>query len=376
MSKKIIVIFTTHAFSLTNFRGKLIKELVNKSHIVHAIAPDLDSESRRILNEFGATTHDCNFERTGTNIFHDIKASFHLYFLLKAIKPDCMLSFFIKPVIYGTVCALFAQVKHRVAMIEGLGSTFSSNDGEITFKKWIRVALVTKMYKYSLIFAKKIIFLNKDDINEFNIRGILNKSRTTLLGGIGVDLKEWVNDAPVLHPITFTLAARLLREKGVVVFANAARQVKALHPDTRFILLGGLDPNPSGLSIEEVNSWVEEGILEWPGHVPVFKWLCDSSVFVLPSYYREGVPRSSQEALAMGLPIITTNSVGCKETVIDGVNGYLVPIKNVEMLVDKMLTFINDPDLIIEMGKNSRKLAELEFSEHKKIIMQLKILEC
>lgn len=287
-----------------------------------------------------------------------------------------MLSYAIKPVIYGTVCSFFAGVDHRVAMIEGLGSLFSVHDGKVTFGHWLRRALVTKMYKFSLILAKKIIFLNQDDIDEFNNKNILNKSRATLLGGIGVDLKKWVNGPPVQKPITFTLSARLLREKGVTIFADAARQVKSSHPDTRFILLGGLDANPSSLSLDEVNDWVEEGIIEWPGHVSVLEWLSASSVFVLPSYYREGIPRSSQEALAMGLPIITTDNVGCKETVIDGVNGYLIPIKSVEALVDKMLKFINNPNLILEMGKHSRQLAELKFSEGNKVIMQLDILNC
>ncbi|MDC0042593.1 glycosyltransferase [Paracoccaceae bacterium] len=177
-------------------------------------------------------------------------------------------------------------------------------------------------------------------------------------------------------PVTFIMSARLLREKGVEVYADAARQVKLLHPSTRFILLGGLDLNPSSLTLDEVNEWVSEGFLEWPGHVSVLEWLAVSSVFVLPSYYREGVPRSSQEALAMGLPIITTDSVGCRETVIDGINGYLVPIKSVDSLVHKMLAFVNNPTLINKMGKCSRQIAESKFSEEEKISMQLDILDC
>ena len=154
------------------------------------------------------------------------------------------------------------------------------------------------------------------------------------------------------------------------------QKVKALHPETRFILLGGLDPNPSSLSLNEVSDWTESGTIEWPGHVAVKPWLAESSVFVLPSYYREGIPRSSQEALAMSLPIITTDSVGCRETVVDGVNGYLVPVKNVQALVDKMLLFVEDPNLIISMGINSRKIAEERFSEEDKIRSQLQIMNC
>ncbi|MDC0547293.1 glycosyltransferase family 4 protein [Gammaproteobacteria bacterium] len=373
---KTIVLFTTDAFALINFRGNLIRELVSKSYAVHVIAPNFDAESRKVLCGYGASTHDCHFERTGKNVLKDLKSCFHLLKLLKVLKPDCMLSFFIKPVIYGTACAFFAGVGHRVAMIEGLGSVFSDQGSASSIKSLTRRFIVSKMYKCSLMLANAVVFLNQDDIDEFNDRGILKKSRATLLGGIGVDLNVWVNNAPVESPVTFIMVARLLREKGVVDFADAARRVKYLYPDTRFIILGGLDLNPDSLTFQEVNSWVVEGIVEWPGHVSVMEWLAKSSVFVLPSYYREGVPRSSQEAAAMGLPIITTDSVGCRETVIDGVNGFLVPIKNFEALSDRMIEFIRNPRLISKMGKYSRQLAEQEFSEEKKIAILLNILKC
>lgn len=370
------MIFTIDSFALLNFRGNLIKELISKSYEVHAIAANFDSVTKDTLQELGAFTHECDFDKVGINLFKDLKSCFQLYKLLKVIKPDRMLSFFIKPVIYGTVCSFFAGVEHRVAMIEGLGSVFSNAGSSRSVKKLLRRFVVTKMYKFSLMLADTVVFLNQDDMDEFNARGVLKKSKATLLGGIGVDLNEWVNEAPVQSPITFVLAARLLREKGIVDYADAARRVKALHPDTRFILLGDTDLNPSSLTHDEINDWVEEGIMEWPGHVSVIDWLSKASVFVLPSYYREGIPRSSQEALAMGLPIITTDSVGCRETVVDGINGYLIPIKNVDVLVDRMLKFVRNPELISKMGKSSRKLAEQEFSEQKKIAIQLNILKC
>ena len=371
--KKTVVIFTTDAFSLTNFRGKLIEELVAQSHDVHTIAPDFTADIKLSIRHLGATPHDCDFNRVGTSIIDDLKSSLQLFFLLRKIKPDCILSYFVKPVIYGTICAFIAGVKHRVSLIEGLGSSFSS---QVKNKRWGRRILISLMYKISLIFAHKIVFLNQDDIHEFHSRKILNKKRASLLGGIGVDLKEWVNERPVTSPITFTMSARLLREKGVLVFADAARQVKALYPNARFVLLGALDANPDSLTESEIQSWVEQKILEWPGHVSVRPWLARTSVFVLPSYYREGIPRSSQEALAMGLPIITTNSVGCKETVVDGYNGYLVPIKNSEALAQKMIVFLENSDGIVTMGANSRALAELKFSEEEKIKLQLDYLKC
>jgi glycosyltransferase involved in cell wall biosynthesis len=373
---KTIVIFTTYAFSLTQFRENLIKELISKSHRVYTIAPDMTPEIEKKLIKLGVICHSTNFERTGTNIIKDFKESIHIYSLIKSLKPDCLLTYNIKPIIYGTVCGFFAGVDHRVAMVEGLGSVFADHDNNFSLKKWLKSLLVSKMYKVSLLTAHKVIFLNQDDLEYFNEKSILSSSKAKLLGGIGVNLNEWVAKPPSQNPITFIMTARLLREKGVEDYINAARIVKAQYPKTRFILLGGLDLNPTSLKAEEVNKWVDEDVIEWPGHVPVLNWLNLASVFVLPSYYREGVPRSSQEALAVGLPIITTDSVGCKETVIDGVNGYLVPIKSAETLAKKMMHFINNPNLITEMGKKSRELAESNFSEEKKIATQLEILKC
>ena len=140
--------------------------------------------------------------------------------------------------------------------------------------------------------------------------------------------------------------------------------IKQQYPHARFILLGGLDDNPGALSRQDVQTWVDEGILEWPGHVPVQPWLAQASVFVLPSY-REGVPASTQEAMAMGRAVITTDAPGCRETVVDHVNGFLVPVRNPHVLAEKMRRFIEQPDLIVSMGEASRRMAEERFDVHK-----------
>ena len=160
------------------------------------------------------------------------------------------------------------------------------------------------------------------------------------------------------------MIARLLREKGIFEYVEAARAVKCQYPQARFILLGGLDPNPGALSREKAQSWVDERVVEWPGHVAVRPWLEQASVYVLPSY-REGVPRSTQEALAMARPVITTDVPGCRETVIEGDNGFLVPVRDTKALAAKMVTFIENPTLIARMGKRSRELAEKRFDVHK-----------
>ena len=226
---KTIVIFTTDAFSLINFRGKLIKELVSRSHIVHTIAPDFDSKTRAELARLGAITHDCHFDRTGTKAWGDLKASYHLYRVLNSLNADCILSYFVKPVIYGTFCAHLAGIHHRVAMIEGLGSVFSPDAKRFEVSKSLRRRLVGLMYKVSLKLASAVIFLNQEDIDEFSQRDILNPRKAFLLGGIGVDLIEWRNPRPKTNPVTFILSARLLREKGIVEFVAAAKS-KGLTP--------------------------------------------------------------------------------------------------------------------------------------------------
>jgi glycosyltransferase involved in cell wall biosynthesis len=166
----------------------------------------------------------------------------------------------------------------------------------------------------------------------------------------------------VLAPATFLMMARLLKQKGVREFAAAAETVKARHPEARFVLLGDVDKNPNSVSRAEVEGWVARGILEWPGQVSdVVPYIARSSVYVLPSYYREGVPRSTQEAMAMARPVITTDNTGCRETVVGGVNGFIVPVRDAPALARAMLRFIEQPELIEPMGRESRRLVEERF---------------
>ncbi|WP_245563406.1 glycosyltransferase family 4 protein [Thermus antranikianii] len=207
--------------------------------------------------------------------------------------------------------------------------------------------------------------MNPDDLNEFVSQGLVRKEKAVLLGGIGVPLEEWPPAPPHLEPVTFTLIARLLREKGVREFAEAARRIKGNYPEVRFLLIGPLDTNPGAIRESEVRSWVEEGLLEWvPWTEDVRPYLRQTSVYVLPSY-REGVPRSTQEAMAMARPVITTDAPGCRETVVPGVNGFLVPPRDAQVLAEAMERFIHEPDLIVRMGQESRRLAEERFDARK-----------
>jgi glycosyltransferase involved in cell wall biosynthesis len=358
--QQTITIISSQAFSQINFRGPLIKKLVQSGNTVYALAPDFDDTLRRQINELGATPVDFSMSRTGMSPLLDISDTIRLAGLLRQLKPSITLAYFIKPVIFATLAAWFVGVPRRIGLIEGLGYVFTPGNRYFSFKRRLLRSIVSILYRVALRRAHAVIFLNSDDIEEFTKRNIVSASKAIKIGGIGVDLKEWPLSPPVIEPVTFLLAARLLLEKGITEYAEAARLLKLRHNSARFILLGGLDSNPGGLPEEQINDWVAQGILEWPGHVDVKPWLAQASVFVLPSY-REGVPRSTQEAMAMGRPVITTDVPGCRETVEEGVNGFFVPCRNSEALAQAMLRFITQPELIRTMGLASRSLAEQRF---------------
>lgn len=360
MPPKRLALITSQAFSLANFRGTLIRTLTARGVEVLALAPDYDDDTRAAVEAFGATPVDYPGTRTGMNPLRDVADTIRLARLLRRLRVDATLAYFIKPVIYGTIAAWLVHVPRRFAMIEGLGYVFiGSTERHSPARRALRW-LVTKLYRFALARAEKVFFLNDDDIAEFVGSGLVDQSRAVKLGAIGVDLSAWQPQPPVLEPITFVMTARLLREKGVNEYADAARIVKAKHPQARFILLGSLDSNPGVIAHEEAKRWVSDGLLEWPGHVPVRPWLAQSSVYVLPSY-REGVPRSTQEAMAMARPIITTDVPGCRETVQDGVNGFLISARDPQALAAAMMRFVEKPDLIVTMGRASRAMAEEKF---------------
>jgi glycosyltransferase involved in cell wall biosynthesis len=370
---KSIAIISSQAFSLINFRGALISALVEKKAVVYALAPDYTDELKRQVIDLGAIPVSIHMNRTGVNPFRDLLDMFKLTRLLRELRPDVAFGYFVKPVIYGTLAAWIARTPHRVAMIEGLGYVFTEASTNLPFKRKLLRSAVSLLYRIALAKTHRVIFLNKDDITDFLRADLVDECKVDLVDGIGVDLSAWVVAPPARSPLTFLLVARLLREKGIVEYVEAARLIKVHYQEARFILLGGLDQNPGALALSEVRAWVDEGLIEWPGHVVVKPWLEQSSVFVLPSY-REGLPRSSQEAMAAGRPVITTDAPGCRDTVTEGVNGYLVPVRDVPALVVAMERFIRNPDLIESMGRESRRIAESRFDVRQINVRLLHIL--
>lgn len=358
-------LITGQAFSVSNFRGPLIQEMISQGCQVYALAPDWDDKTESKLTELGGQAIDICLDRAAISPFKDALSFMSLVLALRRLKPEATLSYSIKPVIYGTLAAWFVGVPRRYCLIEGAGFMFSENASE-TWQHRLLHRIILILYRLALRLADNVIFLNKDDLAQFKSAGLVTPEKSSLLGAIGLDLDYWKAVPPVQKgPTVFILIARLLHEKGIDEYASAARWIKAHYPETRFLLLGGVDRNPNSLTEEDVRAWVEEDILEWHGMVPdVRPWLAQASVFVLPSYYREGVPRVIQEAMAVGRPVITTNMPGCRDTVLTGVNGFIVPPRDVDSLIKAMVRFIEERPLVTEMGLESRRLAEERYDVH------------
>lgn len=355
-----VAILSNHAFSVVNFRLPLMRDIAARGHQVFALAPDFDAETVAALAADGITALPVSLSRTGLNPVTDLRDLIAMVRALKPLQLDTVLSFAIKPVIYGSLAARWAGIPNRYALIAGLGYAFGADQGRDMKRRTIH-NLAKIMYRTSLGQVDRVFMQNPDDVDDFVRMNIVSRDKMVLVDGTGVAMQDWPELPPVTEPTTFLLAARLLGEKGIHDYVAAARAVKAQAPGARFVLLGALDSNPNGIARQDVEGWVEEGVIEWPGHVDVRPWLAQTSIYVLPSYYREGIPRSIQEALASGKPIITTDAPGCRETVIPGQNGYLVRPRDPAMIADAMLNFIRDPQMIVRMGRQSRVLAEKRF---------------
>ena len=360
-SVKRVAIVGSQAFAAVNFRGPLIADLVARGHEVFALAPDFDETTERKIRALGATPVAFSLERTGFNPFVDIRAVIGLWRIFRSLEPDVVLCYFIKSVIYGLIASRLAGVERRIALIEGAGYTFSEA-AETSPRRRILRWLVSALYRAALRFADRVFVLNRDDEALFVNTRMARANQLQVLPGIGIDLDHFKAMPSFSTPVTFCLMARLIEEKGVRIYADAAAEIKDVHPQTRFLLLGEVDESRGAVPRADLDRWVTQGVLEWPGKIDdVREYLAVSSVFVLPSYYREGLPRSILEAMAMGRPVITTDNPGCRDAVSDGVEGLVVPVRDARALAHAMKRFIRQPDLIASMGQSARRTAEARY---------------
>ena len=350
--------------SLVNFRGPLLHALLVQGLEVHVAAPDLPGSSviRQQLEAWDIQVHEVALKRTGINPLIDLTTVYEFWRLMRRIKPDFALGYTIKPVIYGTAAAWLAGVSSRFALITGLGYAFQGKDGQRT---WLK-RLVQGLYRVALSKVQKVFFQNPDDEALFHSLGIIKSldQKTVVVNGSGIDTSSF-SVQPLPDVTQFLLIARLLGDKGVREYAKAASMVREQYPEVRFGLVGWIDENPDSIAKHELQVWIESGDVEFYGRLDDVKPAIEAcSVYVLPSY-REGTPRTVLEAMAMGRPIITTDAPGCRETVVDDDNGFLVPVKSVDELVVAMLKFIEQPELIGRMGARSRQIAEEKYDVNK-----------
>lgn len=358
-----ILLIASLAESLVNFRGPLIAALQARGLHVHVAAPALsEGDAIRLqMQAQGVVVHSIALRRTGTNPLADLHTLWSLWRLMRRVQPDHVLAYTIKPVIYGSLAAWLAGVPRRFALVTGLGYAFQQQGQGSALQ-----GLVQRLYALALGRVHAVFFQNPDDEALFRDRALVAPgAHTCVVNGSGVDVAAFaVAPLPPGSPC-FLLIARLLGDKGVREYAQAAHRIRMVHPGVRCLLVGWIDTNPDAIAQHELDAWVAEGSLEFLGRLSdVRPAIAACSVYVLPSY-REGTPRTVLEAMAMGRAVITTDAPGCRETVVDGDNGFLVPVKSVNALAQAMERFITEPDLAARMGARSRQMAEEKYDVHK-----------
>ena len=350
-----IYITANTSWYIYNFRMGTIERLVSLGYKVITVAPD--DEYKQKLENKGCRHYLIYMDKSTKNPFKDLRTLWSYYKVIKQTRPKVMLSFTPKCNIYGAIAARICDVK-VITNIAGLGSVFVSSS--------LSSKLVQQLYKFSQKYADHVFFQNEEDMSLFCEKKMVDKPRCSRLPGSGVNLLKFNYCEPIDGNIKFILVSRMLLEKGIQLYVDAAKAIREKHPEIEFALLGQIDQkNPSGIPLELILSWQENGWIKYLGktdNVPDI--VKEYTAVVLPSYYREGVPRSLLEAGALGKPIITTNNVGCRETVIDEVSGFICEAKNLNSLIDKLEEFINLPfTKKKEMGYCSRKHIEKNFDE-------------
>lgn len=359
--RKVILVVNLSE-SILLFRLSLLVDLKKNGCDVEVFSPIYDVAVASELAKHGIEFRQIKMNRTGVNPFNELITLIDIYRLFKNKKPDVVLNYTLKPIIYSSFAAYLTKVPFIASMLTGFGSIFLGTELKT---KLIRL-LVKPLFRMALKCNNKIFALNPDIIRVFTKLDTLDINKTVLINGEGLDIDYYhVEPLPQSSEPIFLIITRLIRDKGIYEYVEAAKIIKRKHPKTRFLIVGYLDINPTALTKKELDKLLADGVVEYLGKLEdVRAVIAQSSVYVLPSY-GEGMPRSILEAMAMGRPIITTDVPGCRETVVDSKNGFLVPVKNVEKLSEAMERFILNPDIIPGMGKESRRMAEEKYDVRK-----------
>ena len=366
--KKLFMVVNVDWFFLSH-RKDIALAALNKGWDVTIVTAD--TGKLKDIQALGLKTINLPMSRSGMNIKEEMETLYFLYKLYKQEKPDVVHHVGMKAILWGTLAAKFAKVNGVVNAISGLGGFFAEDN------KGLLARIMPKVLKFS--HNKKnllCIFQNNEDKGLYVKNGIIKEEQARFIKGSGVHLDEFCyTPEPTEGKIRVILTARMIVEKGVFILTEAAERLRSKYEDiVEFLLVGGIDDHPGAITKEQLENVCDGKYIQWLGYRTDVKELLQSShIVAFPSYYMEGLPKSLIEADAIGRPVITCNSVGCKETVIDGYNGYLIPTKDVDSLVEKLDILLSDAVLRQEMGRNSRKYAEENFSIDVVIERHLKI---
>ncbi len=355
---RIIIAHNTAKYLLMHYRQLLIVLNQQFGRVICVTPKDGHHEE---FDDLGCEFHPIDMQQHGMNPlleWHLVKQFLEIY---RQYQPDCVLNFSIKPCLYGGYAAKKLNVPKAGYMVTGLGYVFMTSGLKASTLK----RLVVKQYTKNLRSNDEVFFQNKDDAKLFSDLGITGEANSHVLPGTGIDLNQFKpapqRDKPI-DKVRFLFIGRMLKDKGVYELVKACYALRKQGVRFQCDLLGPLDKNPSGIKREELVAWQKKGLIRYLGEVPdVRSRIAKSHVFVLPSY-REGLPRSGLEAMAMGLPVITTDAPGCREIIDNGKNGFMIASERSTPLAKAMKKFIDDKSLIQSMGDQSRAICEERFS--------------
>ncbi|CAM4235226.1 glycosyltransferase family 4 protein [Lacicoccus alkaliphilus] len=361
-SEKKILMCSVIAEAIYKSRHELIEEFLKLNYTVIMVSPDSTSEiPKELLTHDKIKYYQIDLKRTGLNPINDLKTINQLRKIIKKEKPSTTYAFGgAKAAIYLTLAAHKEKVRKNYCMINGLGSIYRGSG----FKNSIIKSVMTVLFKKSLSKSHGVLFQNNDDLRTLTAKDIVDERKTHIVNGSGVNVEKFPHSPPE-NTHNFLFVGRLLKDKGIYEYVEAAKLIKQEYQYAKFTIVGGYDDNPTSVNEEEIDEWAKAGIIEYMGRQKdVFPFYKEAAVFVLPSYH-EGTPRTSLEAMAVGRPIITTDAPGCRETVIDNKNGFLVPIQNVETLKEKMVFFLQNAEKVKDMGDESHRIALEKFDVNK-----------
>ena len=363
IKKKIIINLTEDWFFVSHFLGRAL-EAKKAGYDVYISCNE--EYSRKYIEENGIKFFPVPLDRRGINPIYEFYLLLKYLYIFNKLKPDIVHNVGPKPIIYGSIIAKLLKIKSVINAPIGMGFVFTSSSIKAKFLKNILLVLFkfTMNKHHGRNKRNRVIFENSDDMNFFINAKIVNINDSILIRGAGVEIDNQLIKKKKENKIpTITLVARMLKDKGIYEFVEAAKILHYKNIKGRFLLIGDIDKkNPTSLKKSTLEEWNDKKIIEWLGWVnDVNKILLETDILCLPSY-REGLPKSLLEGAAIGLPLVTTNTVGCREVVLDGVNGYLVPIKESKKLSLAIQKLIEDKELRLRMGKESLRIAKSEFS--------------